>query len=182
MWTGQDWDWWHTKSVSQPRWRKTLNYKCFIVFFHVLMEWTQNKKWLFFDQNCDQTQHPTFSQAYCKSQVKSWQSMVFQWFGLGKFNESSHTCFKSTKLPFTSLSLLIAPPRITVSCCFVLPLIGQHCDHMKMWSLTICAVFIAFCRLSEHETQKINYCFVLNLKYKYLIVIFKWNQNVFLFK
>ena len=35
-----------------------------------------------------------------------------------------------------------------------------------------CAAFIAFCGLTEHETQKMNYCFVLKLKYKYLIVIF----------
>ena len=34
--------------------------------------------------------------------------------------------------PFTHLSLLFAPPRITVSCCFVLPLIGQHVITNKL--------------------------------------------------
>ena len=42
----------------------------------------------------------------------------------------SHTRFKSKKLSFILISLLFAPPRMSVSCCFVLPLIGQHCDHL----------------------------------------------------
>ena len=31
----------------------------------------------------------------------------------------------------------------------------------------------------EHETQKMNYCFVLKLKYKYLIVIFYTKTHIF---